>query len=244
MLVIPRPAMNSQIIELQVPPGAGPDSIITFQGADGKECQTQVPEGFSEGQKFHVCVVGAVELTTVDLVVPPGGVPGSWLTFQLAGGCECQAQVPEGCSPGDMFQVKVSFAVENGAQLQNMEFQNQGPNYCSSGLMTLTIQVPHGAEPGSSIGFMSPNGSQMQAQVPEGVVEGQTFQVQVPSSQGLVLQDGFQRQVYEGQISQGQMSEVQGSQWMTVESATSQLTTSKLTTETKTKKKKKKDVCC
>merc|ERR1712063_174192 len=99
---------------------------------------------------------------------------------------------------------------------------------------TLTIQVPHGSGPGSLVGFMAPNGAQMQAEVPDGVVEGETFQVQVPSSQGVQFQ-GFQGQLYQGQMSQVQTSQVQESEWMTVDSAMPQ------PTETRKKKKQKKE---
>lgn len=51
----------------------------------------------------------------------------------------------------------------------------------------LSVQVPQGAGPGTTLKVQAPSGQQVQAVVPEGVSPGQVFQVQVPSSAPVVV---------------------------------------------------------
>ncbi|EEQ98177.1 conserved hypothetical protein [Perkinsus marinus ATCC 50983] len=52
-------------------------------------------------------------------------------------------------------------------------------------MAVITVQVPVGASPGSTIQIVDPtSGTPLQVQVPQGVYSGQTFQVQTPGSSG------------------------------------------------------------
>merc|ERR1712137_572763 len=122
-----------------------------------------------------------------ELEVPLGARPGTAIRFSLPGGSQCQAEVPEGYAPGQTFQVQVPFAVEEPTLQNNLQFQVQN-NFqgveskyeVPQAMMTLTVQVPPGSAPGTLVGFRAPNGSHMQAKVPDGVAVGKTFQVQIP----------------------------------------------------------------
>ncbi|EER08365.1 conserved hypothetical protein [Perkinsus marinus ATCC 50983] len=52
-------------------------------------------------------------------------------------------------------------------------------------MAVITVQVPSGASPGSTIQIVDPGtGTPLQVQVPQGVYSGQTFQVQTPGATG------------------------------------------------------------
>merc|ERR1712137_446677 len=155
--------MGMALVELQVPPGAVPGSMVTFE-VPGGQGQAQIPMGLTEGQTFKVQVGGGQvdvppepPLNVIDLQVPPGATAGSMITFTVPGGGECQTQVPAEV-PGDMF------------------------GEMSSGTMLIELQVPPGAVPGSMVAFQAPNGMELQTQVPPGHAPGAIFQVQVPDS--------------------------------------------------------------
>merc|ERR550537_885001 len=51
----------------------------------------------------------------------------------------------------------------------------------------MSVQVPAGASPGTSLQVQSPSGQQVQVVVPAGVSAGQAFQVQVPAAAPAVV---------------------------------------------------------
>merc|ERR1712137_1221474 len=129
--------MGMALVELQVPPGAVPGSMVTFE-VPGGQGQAQIPMGLTEGQTFKVQMGGGQvdvppepPLNVIDLQVPPGATAGSMITFTVPGGGECQTQVPEGLVAGQTFQVQVPAEVP-GDMFGEM----------SSGTMLIELQVP------------------------------------------------------------------------------------------------------
>mmetsp|Transcript_61881 Transcript_61881/g.135991 ORF Transcript_61881/g.135991 Transcript_61881/m.135991 type:complete len:243 (-) Transcript_61881:21-749(-) len=98
---------------LQVPPGSGPGSEVTFERADGVEVSVPVPVGLRPGDTFDVSPPALM------VRVPEGAASGDFVVFRhsvsaglwVLGSQEktewCRARVPEGLTPGKYFAARL-----------------------------------------------------------------------------------------------------------------------------------------
>jgi len=118
-----QPAPVPQMMQVQVPPGCLPGSMIQCQTPDGQTVQVQVPAGVLPWSPFAVQYIPAAPICrsvmpqpvqaqacqaprTLQVQVPTEASPGTTLQVQSQDGQSFQVQVPEGVGPGSYFTVK------------------------------------------------------------------------------------------------------------------------------------------
>ena len=117
------PGSGDEYVLVVCPESVDAGQLILVSTADGRDVQTEVPEGVKPGDEFEV-FIGVVRSGVEPLSptgddsdymlvsCPEGVVPGQLILVTAPDGRDVEAMVPEGICPGDEFEVYVGGAVD------------------------------------------------------------------------------------------------------------------------------------
>eukprot|EP00928_Gymnodinium_smaydae_P031472 TRINITY_DN23085_c0_g1_i1.p1 TRINITY_DN23085_c0_g1~~TRINITY_DN23085_c0_g1_i1.p1 ORF type:complete len:453 (-),score=105.29 TRINITY_DN23085_c0_g1_i1:102-1286(-) len=153
-------------VSLTIPEGVEAGALIGFTTPGGERMKAVVPHGKKAGESFQV-QLQPPRATTWKVLVPEHRKPGDPVTFMGPNGQQVTVNVPQPKSEkedplkaGDTFAVNLPTVLPQGR------------------MQSMTVVVPEGSKPGSSISFKGSDGNLIWAQVPPGLQEGEKFNVQ------------------------------------------------------------------
>eukprot|EP01052_Picozoa_sp_SAG31_P000672 SAG31_NODE_19_length_35031_cov_42.510707_23_plen_249_part_00 len=154
-------------MELALPAGVRGGQVLQVTTPSGKVISMAVPMGARPGMKirFRITPEDATasqsRFCTLEVIVPPGAVPGQTIQVRAPNGEVISVQVPHGARNGQRIQFQVD-------------------NRYSRKPITLELLVPPGSMPGQLITIADPQGRQHTVQIPNNATPGSRIRFQVP----------------------------------------------------------------
>merc|ERR1712039_150441 len=109
----------------------------------------------------------ANNVATFAAQVPEGSQPGSQINVTTPDGQRLQVSVPDGLGPGSSFDVSYVPLV-----------RPQAGNSPDATVSKFCVTVPEGAQPGSQVTAMAPDGQVLVVTIPDGISAGNFFEVE------------------------------------------------------------------
>ena len=113
-------------------------------------------------------------VSSVPVTAPMGSFPGQQITVQI-NNQNLVVVIPPGINGGQQFMVQVPAV----APLQQQQQQPNIVQIAPAPPMLMSVTVPQGVMPGTSLQLQAPDGRTVQVVVPQGMQPGMSFQIQV-----------------------------------------------------------------
>jgi hypothetical protein len=181
-------SVDAEFMAVKCPAGVTPGETLYVTTPDGDELEVVVPEGVGEGDEFDVSTIdmigGAADEASVEGLGPEveaGLREDVFDMHSLLAGTQVHAS-PSG-GPRRRFSIALSKGALDGlAQGENMadvdavldvvEMDDADAEF-------LTVTCPAGVSPGETLYVTTPDGDELEVIVPEGVGEGDEFDVSI-----------------------------------------------------------------
>mmetsp|Transcript_11221 Transcript_11221/g.25195 ORF Transcript_11221/g.25195 Transcript_11221/m.25195 type:complete len:653 (-) Transcript_11221:103-2061(-) len=193
----PNPTDARRVMRVQCPDGGKPGNTIRTTADDGTVIEAKIPPNTKPGEIFSVGYMPSTQpMRSMQVRVPAGCSAGATVRAQTSSSETIEVKVPAGVKPGDTFTVQYRAASPPAAgqsappqpvappaktepHVPNRPARTpSAPMTKASSMRLISVMVPPGAGPGSTIQVMSDDGQKLQAKVPAGVKAGQIFQMQ------------------------------------------------------------------